>query len=364
MSANRLFVQFMILALILIIAITACAPQTSVEPTSTASLPATSSTSSAQPPIATESPTPISNPFAGEEAWIAYQTNRTGEGIWLVHPDGTQDHQIAKDFAGNLQLPDWSPDGKKIVMTSRNTGGTEPLYEYDLATETYRQLFACEDPCVGDDEPVYSPDGTKVAFIRYLGPFVHSDDAGGDVPSNCSLWIGDLGSSKVAQITNNANSRCDREYNPRWSPDDSQLVYWRDPYEHGMPTGTAIYIINADGSDEHQLTNPGDFAGEADWSPDGQWIVFDTYPLAEFNHIPKISNLYRIHPDGSGMEQLTSYETTDLRATQPQYTPDGKWIIFTAVTPSSRSLWASLAEGGEPIVIAQGGIYTHGTWQP
>ncbi len=356
MFTNRLFFLLILMALF----VPACAPQTSVEPTSKASLPATSSPSSAQIPIATESPAP--NPFAGEKAWVAYQTNRTGEGVWLIHPDGTQDHQIAKDFAGNLQLPDWSTDGKKIVMTSRNTGGTEPLYEYDLPTETYRQLFACEDPCVGDDEPVYSPDGTKVAFIRALAPFVHSDAIGDDVPSDCGLWIGDIATGEVTQIT--SNPECNREYNPRWSPDGSQLTYWRDPYENGMATGTAIYIINADGSDEHQLTNPGDFAGEADWSPDGEWIVFDTYPLAEFNHMPKISNLYRIHPDRLGMEQLTNYETTDLRATQPQYTPDGKWIIFTGVTPSSRSLWAIPAEGGEPIVIAQGGIYTHGTWQP
>ncbi|MEP7293876.1 MAG: hypothetical protein ABI835_18960, partial [Chloroflexota bacterium] len=70
------------------------------------------------------------------------------------------------------------------------------------------------------------------------------------------------------------------------------------------------------------------------------------------------------HPDGSGLEQLTHYETPDLRATQPRYTPDGAWITFTAVTPSSRSLWAIPAEGGDPVVIASGGIYTHGTWQP
>jgi hypothetical protein len=39
-------------------------------------------------------------------------------------------------------------------------------------------------------------------------------------------------------------------------------------------------------------------------------------------------------------------------------------ILFTTVTSSSRSPSVIPAEGGEPIVIAQGGIYTHGTWQP
>ncbi len=75
---------------------------------------------------ATLAPSPSPHPFAGEQVWIAYQTNRGGsEGVWLIHPDGTDDHQILTDFQGDVVLPDWSPDGKKLVMTSRNTGGTE-----------------------------------------------------------------------------------------------------------------------------------------------------------------------------------------------------------------------------------------------
>ena len=185
------------------------------------------------------------------------------------------------------------------------------------------------------------------------------------MPSDCGIWIGEVATGEVKQITSNTNPPCDREYLPRWSPDSAQLVYTRSPYENGKPIGTAVYAINADGSGERRLTDPEFIAGEADWSPDGEWIVFASYPLFEYNHsTPKTSNLYRIHPDGSGMEQLTFNETTDLRATQPQYTPDGKWIVFTSVTPSSRSLWAIPAEGGDPIVIAPGGIYTHGAWQP
>jgi Tol biopolymer transport system component len=82
------------------------------------------------------------------------------------------------------------------------------------------------------------------------------------------------------------------------------------------------------------------FAGDSDWSADGEWIVFSTYPLPAFNFESRKSNLYRMHPDGSAVEQLTRYDTGQLRATQPRYTPDGKWILFTAVTPSSRSLRA------------------------
>ena len=49
------------------------------------------------------------HPFAGYLTWIAYQTDRGGqEGVWLVHPDGTEDHQIAMDVAEQQLLPDYA----------------------------------------------------------------------------------------------------------------------------------------------------------------------------------------------------------------------------------------------------------------
>jgi Tol biopolymer transport system component len=98
-------------------------------------------------------------------------------------------------------------------------------------------------------------------------------------------------------------------------------------------------------------------------SPDGNWIVFATHPLHQFQCCEQ-SNLYRVHPDGSGMEPLTRFEGPEMRATQPRYTRDGKWILFTQVTPSSRTLSALPAEGRQSVAITTSGIYTHGTWQP
>jgi len=316
------------------------------------------STSSQSPAPATTSSTLASESPgspAGDTAWIAYQTDRGGEGTWLVHPDGSDDHEIAPDFEGDLVLPNWSPDGTRLVMTSRNTGGVEPLYEYDVETETLRQLFACKGGCLGDDEPVYSPDGTKVAFIRALGPFKN------DAPADCGVWIGVISTGEVEQITSNA--ACDRENFPRWSPDSAELTYWRaKPF--GDSIGTAVFVMDIDGAKERQLTDWDMVAGDPDWSPDGRWIVFNTHPLPAFNFESVVSDLYRIHPDGSGLEQLTQYASGDLRATQPRYLPDGDRILFTTVTTSTRSLSLVPAGGGDPSVILQGGIYTHGSWQP
>jgi Tol biopolymer transport system component len=324
----------------------------------------TTSSSSLPPQVTVRSrePSESLSPFVGEEAWIAYQTDRSGsDGIWLIHPDGTDDHPIAGDVQEQQLLPNWSPDGSRIVFTTRG-GKTEPLFEYDLATEETRQLFDCTDPCGGDDEPAYSPDGTEVAFIRYLRPLVTSP-SGDIVPSDCSIWIGEVATGEVRQVTSNTHPPCDREILPRWSPDGRRLTYWRELAKGGSLVGTSLYVIDADGAHERRLTEPSMFAAEPDWSPDGRWIVFSTHARSEFECC-EVSDLFRMHPDGSGVEQLTDFGDAEHRAGQPRYTPDGDWIIFTYKTETGLSLWALPAEGGDPVEIVAGGIYTHGAWQP
>lgn len=288
--------------------------------------------------------------------WIAYQGAgiTSSEAVILIHPDGSGKHEIDDDIDGFGQLPDWSPDGTKVVMTPRGPA-PETLYEYDLATESTTILFDCVDPCIGDDEPAYSPDGTQVLFVRASLPFVN------DAPSDCGLWIGHLDTREVEQIT--SNEGCDREYNPRWSPDGTRIAYARERVD-GSGTSDAIFVIDANGGEETQLTEWDLVAGYPDWSPDGEWIVFVTYPFFSFNDDGPTSNLYRMRPDGTGTEQLTFYETPSPRPNQPRYTPEGQWIVFTMDTGASREIWLMASDGGEPVALITGGIHTHPAWQP
>ena len=301
-------------------------------------------------------PTPTPHPLAYEDRdWIAYQTDRGGsEGVWLIHLDGTEDHEVATDVPGAHHHPDWFPDGTQLLFTSYTE--TDTLYMLDLETKEARPLWECSAPCVGDDEAAWSPDGSLIVFVRAMEPVVDG------VPS-CALMLGDPAIGTVDQVgpTRSCN---DRETFPRWSGDGRGIVYYRAAFEGDTAIASAVYTFDLDTSAETKLTDDALFGGDADWTEgaDG-WIVFSTYPLRDFQCC-QVSNLFRVRPDGTQLEQLTFFETDEERATQPRVTPDGVDVLYTAVAADGRVPAIINLFGGESIRVVESGIYTHPVRQP
>ena len=310
---------------------------------------------SAASPSASASASASAHPLAGQDAWIAYQSNKGGsEGVWLIHPDGTDDHEAAVDAPAEHLHPDWSPDGARLLFASR--AAKDQLYVFDVASKKSTRLWECADPCVGDDEAVWSPDGSRIAFVRAMEPFQD------DVPS-CALMVGDPTTHDVKPLTKTV-SCLDRPTFPHWSADGKRLSYYRGVYEGDTTLSTALYVLDEATGKEAKLTEDGLYAGDSDWAANDEWLVFSTYPLNDFQCC-LVSNLYRIRPDGSGLEQLTHETTAERRLTQPRFAPGRERLVVTGVKPEARELWILPADAsGDPIVVSPGGIYTHGTWQP
>ena len=116
---------------------------------------------------------------------------------------------------------------------------------------------------------------------------------------------------------------------PRWSPDGHKIVFMKriDPYRDN------IWVMDADGSNETQLTfgNLGD--GWPTWSPDGEKIMFHRWSNG-------LMKLYIVDSDGSNLHPLTN---DNMSETQASWSPDGRYIVF--ISPPDNNLWVMNSDG-------------------
>jgi dipeptidyl aminopeptidase/acylaminoacyl peptidase len=95
------------------------------------------------------------------------------------------------------------------------------------------------------------------------------------------------------------------------------------------PSSGVLYIANSDGSGERPLASGGNFEYDPSYSADGQWIVFTSERSGP-------ANIYRIHPDGSALERLTSDNFDDAGS----LSPDGSQLVYVSTRDSgATNLW-------------------------
>jgi Tol biopolymer transport system component len=83
---------------------------------------------------------------------------------------------------------------------------------------------------------------------------------------------------------------------------------------------TAVFIAGADGANEHPLVPKAGLTYSPSYSADGAWIVFTTDRDGQ-------ADIYRVHPDGTGIQQLTNDPAFD---DQGVLSPDGKTLVFVS----------------------------------
>src|SRR5262249_39858853 len=212
--------------------------------------------------------------------------------------------------------PDWSPSGTRITFERQvpcPAGGPrdgidntcDRIYTSSGTGKGLKSLVPCNfkvDPnsmagkpgidCVGVDQPAWSPDEKKLAF-RYA---LVDRSYNGSLNVDGGIWIVNADGSGLHQVTQQTPGTA-WDYGPQWSPDGTKLVFYR---AHLKIEADAVFTVNADGTGEFQVTPWVLNAGNSpDWSPDGQWLLFAAQSK------DGSTNVYKAHSDGTVLTNLT-----------------------------------------------------------
>ena len=204
-------------------------------------------------PSATATHTATAAPTPAGPRRIAFVSHRDGnDEIYLMYPDGTNLQRLTNTPDIQVWHPSWSPDGSRIVFQCYRYGGS----------------------------------GFNVCLIN-------SDGSG---YTEITDWEQD-GSGAQRHV---------------WSPDGNQIAVSR---EMGSEP-TAIWLMNADGSNQRQLVEGRD----PSWSPDGRSIAFQW--AADGGAYQQV---WTVRTDGSNLQQLTNIDSFVM---YPAWSPDGRQIAF------------------------------------
>lgn len=255
----------------------------------------------------------------------------------------------------------WSPDGKQIVLISNRHGGMK-VHIMDANSPNHgsdmRQLTTGD---AEDDSPAWSPDGKKITFVSIR-------------EGVSQIFVMNADGSNQRQLTNGKAENI----HPMWSPDSARILFNTTyfvgataadgtnvpsdnkvigeqidkkmdlatirpdgtdlkrittgggyTYASFSPDGMSIlhrriqgalsqtFIMNADASNDHNISGEGNIDGWPAWSSDGKRVVFSRRVNERFQ-------LFVMNRDGSDVRQLTDASGEFVN---PRWSPDGTKIL-------------------------------------
>jgi Tol biopolymer transport system component len=262
--------------------------------------------------------------------------------FWVMNADGSGKTPLsnvgpaAYTVVGNAA--DWSHDGTKLAVAAAPGNGID-TYIMNADGTNYRLLAGRAFGAV------WSPNDTKLA---YQG-------------SDNNIWTVHADGSAPVQLTNISSGSCYAANAPVWSPDGTKLAFGMTNL---CGPGYTIWTMNADGTNQISYPGSsfiygwGNMIGRVvNWSPDGKKLAFYSTAALDGNpNSPDLSsvNIWVMNADGSSRTPLTHYDVNPgSYLFVPTWSSDGSKIAFLSGDaldgsgqPSSQwSIWTMNADG-------------------
>jgi serine/threonine protein kinase len=273
-------------------------------------------------------PAPVVTPKGGGVGQIAYASDKTGRPqLYLINVEGTVERQLTSVEDGACQ-PAWSPNGKHLLFTSPcltrevdYPGSSIWMISFDEADDISGPILVDTGPGNGNYEPAWDPDGERIAFTSYRD-------------GRPQIYVMNLDGTDLEKLSSTAFAY-DRQ--PAWSSSGTQLVYMTTRGD-----GTEIWIMPDYGIDEERFSPAGkEKDSNPDWSDSENIVVYERSIVG----VPRLFMMtyenrgtrdYRICPEG---------EHAFKPMKEPHWSPDGNWIVFHTYPDGDNRNIAIMATG-------------------
>jgi Tol biopolymer transport system component len=234
-----------------------------------------------------------------------FDPDHTKGALFTMNPDGSHISQITHPPKGwRDDAPAWSPDGERIAFhRQRIDESTSRIMLLNPQTGKTREVThpvpqegkQCSSQCLAGLDPAFSPDGDSLSFHRIIRPDKPCCEIEG-------IWIIGTDGSDPHQVTN-VDPKLPAvfaDWGSAFSPDGERLVFDR---LRKADERHAIFVQPQGSPEDARRITPWKMncQDHPEFSPDGKVVLFRCLPEGEEGP----SNLYWVHPDGTGLHALT-----------------------------------------------------------